>query len=65
MKLSDIIKFWDLSDRAAAERVKYYCCAIKAAEINNHGAAIYFTRRAEKWENLRVVAEKKLIEARS
>lgn len=43
-------------ERASTERVRNYCNAIKAASIQNNGAAIYFTDRAQQWENIRIRA---------
>lgn len=55
------IQLHDLADRAASERVAYYCRAIKAVEIKNHSAAMYFTERAQKWEGIRQRATRALL----
>lgn len=51
----------DLADRAQHERVANYCRAIKAASINNNGAARYFTEQAQKWERIRARADSQLM----
>ncbi len=56
-----VIQLHDLADRAASERVKYYCCAIKATEISNHAAASYFTLMAQKWELIRQHATRRIL----
>ena len=43
-------------ERGSANRVRYYCNAIKAASIGNYGAAAHFTHKAQKWERIRVRA---------
>lgn len=50
-----------LADRACSERVSYYCRAIKAADIANSGAARHFNERAQKWERIRIRADRALI----
>lgn len=54
----------ELADRASSERASYYCRAIKAASINNNGAARFFTRRAQQWERIRIMAERRLLALR-
>ena len=49
------------NERASAERVAYYCRAIKAKEINNFGAATYFTQKARKWEGIRIAALRRIL----
>ena len=49
-----VIQLSQLADTAAANRVKYYSCAISASSINNSTMAREFTRRAMRWEQIRV-----------
>jgi len=51
-----VVQLSDLQDRAAANRVRYYCNAIKAESIGNQGAAIHFSKLARKWESVRARA---------
>lgn len=54
-----------LADRARDERVAYYCRAIKAVEISNSGAARHFNALAQKWERVRIRADRALINDRA
>ena len=47
------IQLANMLDVAATERVRYYCNAQKASWIGNHAAAIFFTRMAFRWEQIR------------
>lgn len=55
-----LLQVAEMADRASHERVAYYCRAIKATSIGNSGAALYFTTRAQKWERIRVAADRQL-----
>ena len=55
-----LLQVAELSDRAQTERVAFYCRAIKAANIGNGGAARYFNARAQKWERVRIAADRQL-----
>lgn len=56
-----VIQLSALSDKASFNRVAFYCRAIKAASLNNSGAARHFTNQAIKWEKIRARADKLLI----
>lgn len=58
------IQIASLADRARSERVAYYCRAIKAAGISNSGAARHFNALAQKWERVRIRADRALIDDR-
>lgn len=58
-----VIQLTDLADRAAVQRVRYYCNSIKAVSIGNSNAGRYFVRMARKWESIRVRATKLLVAA--
>jgi len=62
MTLHRELQLASLMERAPAERVAYYCRAIKAAQIGNNGAARFFTQRAQQWERIRIAATRRLIE---
>jgi hypothetical protein len=56
-----LLQVFGLNDRASSERVKYYCCAIKAAGISNNTAARYFTSKAQQWERIRIASARRLM----
>ena len=56
-----LLQVYELNDRSSSERVKYYCCAIKAVAIGNQTAARYFTRRAQQWERIRIASQRRLL----
>lgn len=58
------IQIADLADRARTERVSYYCRAIKADDLGNSGAARHFNALAQKWEQIRIRADRFLINDR-
>jgi len=55
------IQLSQLSDKSSTNRVAFYCRAIKATSISNHGAARYFTQQAIKWEKIRTRADGLLV----
>lgn len=48
------IQLSTLMETASANRVRDYICAINASSINNRTAARYFTKRAARWEAIRI-----------
>lgn len=58
-----VIQLSELADRASSNRVRYYCNAIKAKDLGNASAAMYFTKRAQQWESIRIKATDALLHA--
>ena len=51
----------EIADRASHERIAYYIRAAKAERIGNRGATAFFMKRAQQWERIRVLADRKIM----